>query len=259
MTWPIYRVLVMLALAMQTGGGDRATTVPTYPVSHATGPMQIDGVLDEFDWLTAQRMDFVKFSHDPEDHKSLRESTEVAAVWDEQNLYLGFIVRDREMWATNQPRDTRLWPEECIEIFLDPDGDGRRYIEAQINWHNNIRDLLVDGTVENPTDTQFDDMARWNFHQLQSAVKVHQTPESGDLGWTLEMAMPWAELNFSHRTFPPKPGDKIRINFSRVERPRHGPLPVEWSGWSPVLGNFHDPARFGQFVFTAAASRSDTP
>ena len=249
----------MLSLPTQTGGVNRATTVPTYRVSHASGPIQIDGVLNEFDWLTAQRMHFVKFSHDPEDHKPLRESTEVAAVWDEQNLYLGFIVRDREMWATSQQRDARLWPEECIEIFLDPDGDGRRYIEAQMNWHNNIRDILVDGNIENPTPAQFDEMARWDFHHLQSAVKVHRTTKGKDLGWTLEMAIPWTELSFSRRNLPPKLGDKIRINFYRVERPRHGPTPVEWSGWSPVPGDFHDPARFGQFVFSAAASVTDSP
>jgi Carbohydrate family 9 binding domain-like len=257
--WEICFLLTVLTLDSQTGNNHSVVVVPTYRASRASGPIQIDGAFTEFDWLTAQRIRLVKIRHDPEDRKPLRENTEVAAVWDEQNLYLRFIVQDREMWATNQKHDARLWPEECVEIFLDPDGDGRRYIEAQVNWHGNVRDILVDGSIKNPTPAQFDEMARWDFRYLQTAVQVYRTAKGEDLGWTLEMAIPWTELSFSRRHFPPKVGQKIRINFYRVERPHHGPLPVEWSGWNPVPGDLHDPSHFGQFVFSPAPSSNDFP
>lgn len=220
--------------------------VPVYEVERAGGPIRIDGVLDEFDWLAARRLHLAKHSHKPEDGQPLRDRTQVAALWDDANLYLAFVVEDREIWATIRERDARLFPEECVEFFMDPDGDGRHYIEAQINSLGNIRDLLVDGSVKNPSYAQFDVMARWDFENLQKRVRIYR--EAGrDLGWTLEIAMPWKELSFSRCNWPPRPGQEMRINFYRYERPRSGPL--ELSAWSAVEDSFHNPSRFGKFVF----------
>lgn len=231
--------------------------VPIYHVHQASVPIRIDGRLDEFDWLRAKRISFVKFAHDPEDHKALRESTQMMALWDKQNLYLAFVISDREIWATLQNRDARLFPEECVEFFLDPDGDGRRYIEAQINSVNNIRDLLVDGSLKNPTYPQYDKMARWDFQHLHKAVRIYQNSSGDDLGWILELAIPWSEFAFSRKKWPPLDGATIRANFYRYERSRTSHLPLELSGWSKVEGDFHQPARFGTFVFVMSPVGSE--
>ena len=253
MVWLIGLGLAILAGYVQSSVGAKTPAVPSHRVEHTSGPIRIDGVLDEFDWMMAERIHFTKFSHDPEDHKPLRDNTDVAALWDEEDLYLAFIIRDREIWAESRQRDARLWPEECVEFFLDPDGDGRQYIEVQLNSLNNIRDILVDGSIANPSSAQFDEMARWNFRRLRSAVKVYGNSTGHDLGWTLEIAIPWSDLDFARRAFPPKPGDEIRMNFYRFERSRRGQLPLELSGWSPVHGDFHAPSRFGRIVFAPPA------
>lgn len=225
--------------------------VPVYRVSHTAAAIDIDGALAEFDWSVAQRIRFVKLRHEPEDSKPLRQETQVAALWDDQNLYLAFIVADREIWASLRTRDARLFPEECIEFFIDPDSAGRHYTEAQINSVGNMRDLLVDYSRGRPTLEQFDVMAKWDYQHVRKAVKVHRDGQARDLGWTLELAIPWTEFRFAGRSFPPPPGDEIRINFYRYERARDGHLPLELSGWSPVQATFHDPPRFGRFIFSA--------
>jgi hypothetical protein len=63
--------------------------------------------------------------------------------------------------------DDRL--EECVEIYLDPGGDGRQYIEMQVNSLGTVRDLLIDGDIDNPTYPQYDKMALWHFVNLQKA------------------------------------------------------------------------------------------
>jgi hypothetical protein len=231
--------------------GTTSETLPFYRVHRASAPIRVDGVLDEWDWIVAERLRCLKFSHEPEDSKPLREETLIASLWDDENLYLAFIVHDREIWATINERDARLFPEECVEFLLDPDGTGERYIEAQINSLNNIRDLLIDGNVNNPSYSEFDVMARWDFLHLRKEVRIYRDRAGRDLGWTLEVAIPWSELSFSRRTWPPKPGDELRINFYRYERSRSGELPLELSAWSPVR-DFHEPARFGHFVFLSS-------
>jgi len=226
-------------------------TVPVYRVHRASALIRVDGILDEWEWIGAERLRRLKFNHEPEDSKPLREETLIASVCDDENLYLAFIVHDREIWATINERDARLFPEECVEFFLGPDGTGERHIEAQINSLNNIRDLLIDGNVNNPSYPEFDVMAHWDFQHLQKEVRIYRDGDGQDIGWTLEIAIPWSELSFSRRTWPRKPRDELRINFYRYERSRSGELPLELSAWSPVR-DFHEPTRFGRFVFLSS-------
>lgn len=232
------------------------STVPVYHVHRPACPIQIDGQLDEFDWIAADRLRLVKLKHVPEDGLPLRENTYISSLWDDQRLYIGFVIQDRDVWATLLDRDARLFPEECVEFFIDPDGDGQRYVEAQINSLNNMRDLLVDGSIQRPTREQYDLMAKWDFCHVDKAVKIFRDLSGSAVGWTLEIGLPWSELDFSHRTWPPRPGDTLRINFCRYERDSKCQLPLELSGWSDVGANFHSPNRFGVFIFSSSVAGS---
>ncbi len=206
------------------------------------------------DWSRAESLLLRKIRHEPEDNLPLREYTEVAALWDPHNLYLAFTVHDREVWSTLTAHDARLFHEECVEIFIDPDGDGRRYIELQVNGLGTVRDLLVDGTIANPTPAQYDEMARWHFRALRKEISELRADACGGPGWRLQLAIAWSEFAFSRRTWPPRPGEDLRINFYRYERSRSGIAPLELSGWSLVRGSFHQPERFGRFLFQAGSS-----
>lgn len=206
------------------------------------------------DWTIAASLRFHKIRHEPEDGLPLREATEAFALWDDNNLYFAIDVFDREIWATITTRDARLFTEECVEIFIDPDGNGRSYIETQVNSLGTIRDLLVDGSISQPTLADYDLMAAWHFRALR--MEITRLEVEGRIeGWRLQLAMPWQEFDFSRRAWPPRPGDELRINFYRYERSRSGDAPLELSGWSPVEGSFHQPQTFGRFIFQAPAER----
>lgn len=204
------------------------------------------------DWSLTEALSFRKIRHEPEDYLPLREATAVAALWDERRLYLAFTIQDSEVWATLTIHDARLFTEECVEIFIDPDGDGERYIELQVNSLGTVRDLLVDGTIAHPSPADYDRMAQWHFRELWSEISEIQE-QGRTAGWRLQIAMPWGELDFSRRRWPPEPGDELRINFYRYERSRNGAAPLELSGWSQVEDSFHQPARFGRFIFQGAS------
>ena len=86
---------------------DGLTDIPTYGVRRTSESIVVDGRLDEFDWTMAERIRFVKFRHQPEDHEPLRENTSVAGLWDDSNLYLAFMVEDSEIWSTITRHDSR--------------------------------------------------------------------------------------------------------------------------------------------------------
>ena len=49
--------------------------------------------------------------------------TQVRMLWDEEQLYVLFIATDPDAWSTLADRDDRLWNEEVVEFYADPDGE----------------------------------------------------------------------------------------------------------------------------------------
>ena len=198
--------------------------------------------------------------------------TQATVAWDDRNLYVAFECTDGEPWGTMYERDSRLWEQEVVEVFLDPDGDGRDYPELEVSPHNVVVDLLIPKAGAGATNA-----IRWDIAGLRTAVAKHTA------GWTVEIAIPWASLRESGTSAKPAVGDKWRVGLYRIERP--GGVPVsqkvtalrkqiaaasgddkqrlqseledltagrQWLAWSPtrVEKGFHDPERFGVVEFS---------
>jgi hypothetical protein len=65
----------------------------------------------------------------------------------------------------------------------------------------------------------------------------------GDASWTVEMAIPWKSLAGAN----PRPGAAVGFNICRD---RYVGLSREWTSWSQVNANFHDPERFAHLVLS---------
>lgn len=227
--------------------GDR----PTYHCMRATGPIRIDGRLDEADWKRAAPARDFRLSHGK---GSPRWKTRVKALWDDRNLYVAFECDDPDIFSPYKHRDEPIYNGEVVEVFLATGDDVRRYFEFEVSPAN----VLFDATVVNrrPEGKMTVDMA-WNAPGLRSAVRVNGTLNrrgDRDRRWTVELAIPFDDLGLPR---PVQPGDAWRINFYRIDRG----TPEEFSAWSPTLAdppNFHVPDRFGRLVFVARATRSES-
>lgn len=235
-------------LAVASGAYDMRETVSR----RVSAKIKIDGILDEAAWQAAERMSFVEVvtSGPP-----LCGRTEGAILWDERYLYIGLRAEDKNVWATMSQHDDILCHEEVLEVFIDPDGDQKHYIEIEINPRNAVFDLRYapDASGKIKQDKG------WNCPGLQHAVTVNGTlnkPGDVDQDWVLEMAIPWhAFKKLNEKTpLPPKNGDVWRINLYRYERPNGLKTAhdlVEYSAWSPTRqSSFHVPARFGKLIFS---------
>ena len=232
--------IALLLLAGVAG----AQQVPTYRAGRTIDPIRVDGKLEEFTWAALPRVG--RFQTIRGVKATPRHATEAAVAWDEQNLYVAFACRDPDPWGRMTKRDDRLWEEEVVEVFLDPDGDGKNYPELEVSPNNVVVDLLIPAPRSGATDA-----AKWNIVGLQTAVGRQPA------GWTVEIAIPWKSLAGSGTSTAPKPGDRWRVGLYRIKRPG-GPgkerANDEYLAWSPTRADrgFHDPERFGVVEFVDA-------
>jgi hypothetical protein len=215
------------------------------PCYRAMGAVTVDGRLDEPIWRQAPAM---ALDHNvlTDPRQGPRQPTQVRCAWDDQNLYVAFAAQDSDVWSKYTERDDKLWEEEVVEVYLDPDGDGLGYKEFEINPLGALIDLDIEDPAELPQGKALE-WRSWNATGWRTAVQVDGTVSNRadkDRGWTAETAIPFADLGVA----APKVGDTWRVQFYRIDRP--GPDDNDYSSWS-ATDTFHRPSRFGRVSFAA--------
>ena len=149
--------------------------------------------------------------------------TRMAALWDDENLYIAFYVEEPNVQAHYTERDSPVYFENDVEVFIaGPDC----YYEFQINARGTVYEVFYiwqdaykkGGEFDKP---EFDLLTRavdvlggfqdemryrkhprgrrwafmdWDFPGLKTAVHVDgvlNDPSRVDKGWTVELAFPW--------------------------------------------------------------------
>lgn len=164
--------------------------------------------------------------------------TRFRALWSAVGLHLRFDSEDPAPWFTMTGRDDRLWEEEVVEIFLDPENDGR-YIEVELSPANVVCDLRRPGPAEHASDPVGGMDRGFSVAGLRTAAARSAS------GWVGTLFLPWPGLGLSA---PPPPGAEIPFNIFRIERPG-GPADPEtgavFAAWSPTGSpSFHVPGAF---------------
>ena len=137
-------------------------------------------------------------------------------------------------------RDTNLWEEEVVEVFIDADDDQHSYIELEINPRN----TLFDAFVLNRNKKHWL-MRDWTMEGIEHAVAFDED------GWTVEMRLPMREFSEAPH-LPPEIGDVWRVNLYRIDR-SDDPTRPEMTSWSPIgRYDFHESSAFGRLRFVAS-------
>lgn len=224
-----------------------------------SGSIVIDGSGDEFAWQIAPEVgEFTRFQK--KGGLTVQHRTSAKMLWDEDNIYFLISVDDPDIWSTMTIRDKDcLCKEETIEIFIDPDGDGKDYAEIHINCLSTINDLWIPQNnfkYHDGSPVDWPDLFKWTQEGMQYAVMNHGTVNNKndvDKGSVFEFALPWKGFGkiAGSANIPPEPGDVWRINVNRYERPRSGEDNIELSGWAPLdLRSYHVPDRYGFVTFS---------
>ena len=244
---------LLIALSWVAVSHSQETPAPrTYSVSRASGPITLDGKLDDAAWAKAAwTTDFVDIEGAARPDPRFR--TRVKMLWDDQYLYLAAELEEPDVTAKLTEHDSVIFHDNDFEVFIKPIPDSESYYEFEMNALNTGWDLFLNkpyrsgGKADNS----------WDIAGLKTAVSVQGTLNDStdrDTGWTLEIAYPWSSFRLRQpEVQQPKVGTQWRINFSRVEWKAGQPKEDNWV-WSPQgVVNMHVPERWGFLFFAGGA------
>ena len=157
---------------------------PALTVPRASGPLRIDGVLDEAAWGAAGSASAFELMS-PREGQAPDESTTVRVLRDGERVVFGIWCQSRRApHAGLAPRDQVL-DGDHISLHLDTDGDGQRaYIFGVNPWG-----VQVDGILTADPDFKWDGV--W-----EAATK------RGTGEWSAEIAVPFRILRVSAKGRP---------------------------------------------------------
>lgn len=199
------------------------------PVARWQGALKFDGKLDEPGWTAAAwQTDFVQANPSGEgEFARAAEQTRFKVLFDDEALYVALVCDEPNpdaRVARYSEHDQNVDSDDCVEIFLDPAGEGRYYQHFAINSKGAWCD-------DSGADYGLVRSKLWNF-PLQTGASTDPAGKT----WTVEVRIPFAALPFA---VPPT--ETWLWNVTRNRRAGGG---EDLSSWSPLRGSFHAPRQF---------------
>ena len=254
----------------------------SYEVRFTDERMTLDGHARESSWALAPTIELTD-RHYTGLMAIDSVSTRVKALWNDKGLMVLYHCLDAHIQAEVTERDGRVYTDDTVELFLDPDMDGTNYLQVAVNPRSARRDLLIP-EAGGRTSTLSWDPGCVNAVYAEGTLTDRS---DRDEWWTVELFLPWSgldrkalelswesddvtyELNatdvLGEQAVPPKAGDRWKANFNRFDQGRgvkktlvdeeggiigykDGDVASGW-GVSPTSGSFHEPAYWGVLVF----------
>jgi hypothetical protein len=183
------------------------------PIKRTSGPVKIDGLLEESDWQQAPvHSDF--WRKYPSDHVHPKKKTEVRVAYDDQFLYVSFVAwDDGKRVVQSLKRDGGHELSDAVGIILDPINQRTSGFYFVVNAYNAQSDDQLNGGSA-PLTYSWDN--KWYSATHRYADR-----------WTAEIAIPFRTLRYAP--------DKLQwgINFLRSDLTNN-----EYSTWTEMPINF---------------------
>jgi len=207
-------------------GGRPAVLIP----KPAKEPV-VDGKADDECWRQATTLEFRLLDGSPDTPK---HPTAAMLLATERTLYVALVCKEPEMGrlqSTNRPRDSAIWEDDSVELFLRPGPEpARDYFHLIVNPEGSF------------LDAKGEDKAAW-----QSGLKL--ATFKGPDSWSVEIAIPMAEL--CRPDDKPRLSGAWRLNLTRMRPPR-GDQPAEETALAPTEDpSSHVPAMFAHAFIEA--------
>ncbi|MDR3688957.1 MAG: carbohydrate-binding family 9-like protein [Fimbriimonas sp.] len=210
--------------------------------------------------------------------------TRCALLYDDENLYIGFWVEEPYPAAHQTERDSLIFRENDVEVFID---GGDCYYEFEINALNTVYEVFFIWRDAYKKDSRFDlpefDLHEraaytfggnfdrtedhfwkgthprgirwafldWDLPGLQTAVHIDGTlndRSAPSKGWSTMLVFPWSGMKplADGRSLPPKPGDVWKLFLGRFQKLAIGSEEVQaaWCATPHGVYDTHMPDKF---------------
>lgn len=241
--------IAVCGAALITGAGAEPLVpdpgTPTYECRRATGPIVVDGRLDDDAWRNAPATRPFVFPWAELQADGPHQKTVARLLWDDEYLYVAFECEDTDITAVHTHRDDPTYEDDCVEIFIAPAPERSRFY---FGFEMNAKGVLYDYFYATPQAliTQYDAVGV----QLRTHIDgTLNDPTDTDRGWTLEMAIPFSNFKGLMRGDRPNVGDVWRINLNRIDGTEPHRVVSQWSPSGRERPSVHRPEGFGALVF----------
>jgi hypothetical protein len=176
-----------------------------------------------------------KFSYKPE--------IEFSMAYSLNELYLKYYVKESHTKAEKSKINEMVCEDSCVEFFISPADDGLYY-----NFEFNPIGTIYLGYGTGRNDSQrVDSNIAGKVRTLGSMGSTPFTEKSGDISWTLTIAIP-VEVLLKHKTENLK-GKTFQANFYKCGDRLTVPHYVTWNPVKTEKPDFHRPEFFGTIRF----------
>ena len=172
----------LAALAAPAAAQQTAPEPPQAAATRTTQSIRVDGSLDDAAWAAATPI--TEFRQlDPQEGQPATERTEVRVLYDDQALYIGARLHDRQgVRSRLGRRDMGMSASDWLTVILDTNHDHRTAVGFEVNPSGVRRDQTRAG--DGSEDDSWDPV--W---EAETSVS--------DSGWTAEMRIPFSQMRFS--------------------------------------------------------------
>ena len=240
-------IFLILAVSLLFGSEAFADSLPVIQVPRAAIAPAIDGHADGPTWVHAAIIHGlspalgVKGAQD----RIAGLPTDIRLLWDADFLYMAFECRGGHIDADpNAKPGDLLYMHSACEVFIDPVGDGRQYMEFQFSPFgqsvsvNHLVTAAPEYTSQGRLIQSFSDRNHWYFIEPKlDGLRVATSRDSANSSWSLTVAIPAGPILRRRGLDHYVPGG-LRANFARHEfqpNPASGKPTLFPMYWSPVL------------------------
>ena len=224
---------------------ERSMEESVYYVNRLEGKIAIDGVWDKQVWKNVPMLEITNYMGD---QPQFFPSTFAKLLYDDENIYGIFQVKDRFVQCLVQETNGHVSGDSCVEFFFSPDNSKPLFY---FNLEINCGGIPLMQYVTVPRKEY-----RFLNHGEISEVEIaHSLPKKvfpemeKDTIWTIEFKLPLKILEQYTAITPPKPGVKWTANFYKTASTTSNPHYLTWSKVDNQKPDFHLPQFFGTLVF----------
>ncbi len=227
--WEVHQKVLSQGKGAKAEAGEPAPKGPTHKgrpavlMAKSEAEPTIDGKLDDACWAKAQAAAFRLMDGSADKPK---HATSAKLLATEKTLFIAIACSETDQLVSRKrERDANIWEDDSVEVFLKPGPEPTR------EYHH----LIV-----NPEGSFLDDLGGDNG-AWQSELKL--ATDKGKEGWTVEVAIPLAELTKGEDKA--KLAGPWRLSLNRMRQARGDDVPAEETALSPTEDpSSHIPAMF---------------